>query len=310
MPSEEDFEAFRMVLFGNPALRKKPLQPLLKERWASLEDRNAFLDWVSQRADKEQMILLTSPSRAELINMIDTMNYNDKLQRAELVSSVHKNIVPWIPAGTDVEGDIYRIVPQPYGLLADQQFPQTDRKIISPNVLGVNINVQPRQPSHRRIANYSEESTQSNESDDSTGTGFVFHQMGMLEIWSGETDEPKTENNVAGGPWSPADFGVVMRIDRSGAPAGVYIIYDFYPTDPSTGKRPSERRNIGHWGQLGDLPGRIAIAKIADTASELKFDRTFSPTVIADYPVELVRAVVGWGNSIMRVTFMDDRPLY
>ncbi|KAK2739903.1 hypothetical protein FQN55_009076 [Onygenales sp. PD_40] len=309
MPTDEEFEAFREEL-----KRLRPdhaLGPIIKKKYPNKEDADAFHNWHGERIRKNRpsLWMFAPPTpRADLIAMFDTMNYNNKLQRAKLVSTIYKNVVPWIPVGTSSEGDVYRIVPKPYGLRPDQPNPKTDRELASPNVLGVNLNVQPQYPSHRRKANYSEQSTQSNESDDPMDSGFVFHQIGMLEWAAADEDERKTLAGVADCQWYDTDFGVVMRIDRSGVPAGVYIIYDFYvssmaPPDKRVFERPSTNSS---WGQLPDLPGRIAVAKIADSLSELSLDRPLSPEVVADYPVELVRVAVGMGDSLIRATVMDD----
>ncbi|KAK2757992.1 hypothetical protein FQN54_004398 [Arachnomyces sp. PD_36] len=307
MPTEQEFEDFKKSIPEFDANFSVSYGLLLDTRFPAKEDRYAYLKWARERARQRRQQMATTPPtrRNELSNLIDTLNYNDKLQRAQLVGSIHRNVVPWFHAGTDAQGDIYRIVPQPYALIADQPLPKTDREIVSPNVLGVNLNVQPVKPSHRRVANYSEQSTKSNESDDTEATGFVFHQIGVLECVFSDEDEV-TAQSVAEGPWFPTDFGVVMKINRNGAPGGIYIIYDFYPTNQETGQRLSERPDIPDWGCLGDIPGRIVVAKIASTMSELVFGRKFEPTVIADYPVELVRVVLGWGNTLQRVTVMEE----
>ncbi|PGH02947.1 hypothetical protein AJ79_07484 [Helicocarpus griseus UAMH5409] len=93
MPTEEEFEEFRQVLVGNPKLRRQPLEPLLKERWEAEADRDAFRKWVSERSKNE--MAKTSPK-----------------ERALLVSYVLGNWVPMIRAGTDIHGDVYRIIPE------------------------------------------------------------------------------------------------------------------------------------------------------------------------------------------------------
>ncbi|KAK2794643.1 hypothetical protein FQN50_009882 [Emmonsiellopsis sp. PD_5] len=309
MPTVDEFQAFREELML--VSQDHSLGPIIEKKYPRKEDAMAFYNWHSERAreDRQSLWLFSPPTpRADLIAMFDNTNYNDKLQRAKLVSAIYKNVVPWIPVGTSSEGDVFRIVPKPFGLRPDQPNPETDRELAPPNVLGVNLNVQPQFPSHPRISNYSEQSTQSNESDDPMDSGFVFHQIGMLEWAAADEDERKTLAGVADCQWYDTDFGVVMRIDRSGASAGVYIIYDFYvssmaPPDKRVFERPTTNSS---WGQLPELPGRIAVAKIANSLSELSLDRPLSLEVVADYPVELVRAAVGMGNSLIRATVMDD----
>ncbi|KAK2739278.1 hypothetical protein FQN57_006613 [Myotisia sp. PD_48] len=280
--------------------------PGFAERFPLKEDRRAFFKWAAKkrRAMAEQQYIPIS--RADLVNAIDTSNYNNQLQRARIVSMIHTKNVPWLYAGTNSQGDIYRIIPQPYALVADQPLPKTGYEIISPNVLGVNLNVQPSQPSHRRIGHYAEESTMSNESDDPQETGFVFHQIGALELFypAGENEE----GDFCEDDSSPTNFAVVVRIGRNGAPAGIYIIYDFYSFDSNCESRPLKRYDDPYWGYLDGVSGPVAVAKIADTLSELDISSLFSPAIIADYPIELVRAVVNAQGTLQRVSLNTKRP--
>ncbi|KAK2746408.1 hypothetical protein FQN55_005626 [Onygenales sp. PD_40] len=301
MATEEEFAVFDKELREKRRCDKIPIHPLIAERFPAKEDQLAYLEWVSLKAGKARAAWFISTFQTRFPYLMEAMNFNDEKERDALANFLHSWRGTFIYAGTDANGDIYRIVLQPYGLLADQPLPKTDCELVSPNALGVNLNVQPRLPSHRRIAKY-EESTQLNQLEN-TGAGFVFHQIGMLEMWI----EDREDSSVKG-PWLPTNFGVVVRIHRSGLPLGIYIIYDFHPTDPADhpSERPSTRPDIPHWGMLGNLPGRIAVAKIAETMGLLHLGYVISPTVIADYPVELVRAAVGWGNSIHQLTIMED----
>ncbi|KAK2810716.1 hypothetical protein FQN50_002759 [Emmonsiellopsis sp. PD_5] len=301
MPTEEEFAVFDKELREKRRRDKIPIHPFIAERFPAQEDQLAYLEWVSLKADKHASRWYMSELQTQFPFVLETINYNYEKQRGDLANFLDSWRGLFLYAGIDINGDIYRIVLQPDGLLADQPLPKTDCELVPPSVLGVNLNVQPRLPSHRRVAKY-EESTQLNQVDD-FGDGFVFHQIGMLEMWICNQEDSRIK-----GPWRPTNFGVVVRIHRSGAPIGVYIIYDFYPMDPARdpSERPSTRLDIPHWGMLGNLPGRIAVAKIADTMSVLQFGYDLSPAVIADYPVELVRAAVGWGNSMHQLTIMYD----
>jgi hypothetical protein len=233
--------------------------------------------------------------------------YNIKTQRAEVVSLLVPN-VPWLHAGT-VKGGIYRIVPRRDALLPDNKFPNTDRELIWSVVLGVNLNVQPALPTGPRVANYPEESSEANESDDSEGTGFVFHQIGMLEEWMEAPENGKvTEKDFgADDEWSPTEFGVVVRILRNGAAGGIYIIYNFYQEDASY--KRGKWHDLESWGTLGDVAVRMSVARIADSMSELSFGRPLRPVILADYPIELVRVVMGREDSLIRATVVRDRSL-
>ena len=170
------------------------------------------------------------------------------------------------------------------------------------NVFGVNTNVQPRIPSRSRKANFSEESTKSNEFDDSDFAGFVFHQIGNLEYWADDPGNLRSYEDAAKGPWRPTQFYAVMRFGRNGAANRVYFVYDFYPEDDYL----EERRKIDDddWGYLprGLTDQQIVFAKIANKITDLRFGRTFDLTEALDYPVELVRAMKTPENTIIRAT--------
>jgi hypothetical protein len=102
-------------------------------------------------------------------------------------------------------------------------------------LLGVNETVQPRCPRSRREANYSEESTRSAGSDDSS-PGFVFFQLGRLEWFrnvSGELD-PDRLGHV---DWMDTGFAVVARLGAGGFRDAIYVVADFFPMDGNTGER-------------------------------------------------------------------------
>src|SRR5579862_7014159 len=170
------------------------------------------------------------------------------------------------------------------------------------NVLSINTNVQPAIPFRSCKANFSKESTKSNESDNSDSAGFVFHQIGNLEYWGGNPDNLRTYEDAANGTWFPTRFHAVMRFGRNGAANGVYVIYDFYPEDEYL----QERRKLDDpdWGHLPSdlLDQPISIAKIANKITDLRFGRTFDFVGPLDYPVELVRAMKTPKDTIIQVT--------
>lgn len=232
------------------------------------------------------------------------MNFNNVTSRGKLVNAIQRTIVPWIPVGSDRNGEIYRIVPGAYGLRPDELEPKTEvgRELVSLNVLGVNTNVQPKIPVGRRQADLSEESSKSNESDDMDTGGFVFHQLGSLEYWGDEAENLTSYEDAANGVWLPTLFRVVVRFGTSGAANGIYIIYDFYPEDED-GSRGQKTENEC-WGQLPeDKSGqRVSIARIANKITDLGFGRTFDMTEVFNYPVELVRTVSTKEGALIRAT--------
>ncbi|KAH0562428.1 hypothetical protein GP486_002880 [Trichoglossum hirsutum] len=288
--------------------RAKPISALagmgkaIREKWPAYADRMVYYEWSQERADNAYA-RDTAPTKPEdLKKMIATMNYNNDTDRGKLVTAMEQNVVPWLPVGRHQNGGIYRIVAGAYGLQPDQPNPKTDRMLVSTNVLGVNTNVQPRIPLRSRKANFSEESTKSNESDDSENGGFVFHQIGTLEYWGGEVENFQSLEDAANGPWLNTKFCAVVRFGRNGAANGIYIIYDFYPEDED-GERNWKNTSDG-WGILREdrTQQQFSIAKLADTITELRFGRTFNLTEVLDYPVEIVRAVKTPEDAIIRVT--------
>ncbi|KAI9868509.1 MAG: hypothetical protein M1813_005953 [Trichoglossum hirsutum] len=304
MPTDAEFLAVWNEEKGKGFAAWSGLGERLRKRWPEKADRMAYYAWSSARANKRlEEREMTNISPDELTEMLATMNFNNDIARGKLVNTLERSVVPWLPVGKDRAGAYYRIVPGAYGLLPDQQDPKTDRELVSMNVLGVNTNVQPRIPSRSRKANFSEESTRSNESDDSDYAGFVFHQIGNLEIWGDNPRDLGDYEDAANGTWFPTQFHAVMRFGRNGAAAnGVYVIYDFYPEDEYL----QERRKIDHdnWGFLpSDVTNdQVTFAKIADKITDLRFGHTFDFAEALDYPVELVRAVKTPEGAIIRVT--------
>ncbi|KAH0562966.1 hypothetical protein GP486_002467 [Trichoglossum hirsutum] len=157
-------------------------------------------------------------------------------------------------------------------------------------------------PRRSRKANFSEESTKSNESDDYEYVGFVFHQIGDLEYWADNPEDLRSYKDAAEGTWYPTHFYAVIRFGRNGAANGVYVMYDFYPEDEYL----EERRKIddNDWGYLPRAltDQQIAFAKIADKITDLRLGRTFDFAEALDYPVELVRATKTPENAIIWAT--------
>ncbi|KAI9778194.1 MAG: hypothetical protein M1839_008311 [Geoglossum umbratile] len=263
------------------------------------------------------MTLIEPKDPEDLKKVIDTTNYNDDTDRLKLFSAVHDDIFPEVYIGTYWNGGIYCIIPEALRLQPDQPDPEAHRSFASHSlledcVLGVNTNVQPKIPLHRRMANLPVMSTKLNESEDSEIAGFVFHQIGILEFWESSEDDDDDENvedddvesskDVDSGNWEPTGFHVVVRFGRSGAANGIYIIYDFYPKDEE-GDRYL-KINSNRWGRLPNDKTRqqFSIAKIADTMTELQGNRLFTLTEVFEYPVEIVMTWKTPEGIIARVT--------
>ena len=277
----------------------------VREKWPTRDEQLEYYRWSKKRANEESAEFLYTPtSREDFKEMVAKMNYNSTTDRGKLVSAVERVVVPWLPVG-ERNGKAYRIFPGVYGLQSDQSMPKTNRELISANVLGVNTNVQPSKPARTRKGNLSEMSTRSNESDDPGTGGFVFHQIGTLEVWGDERHNLQSFEDAGRGPWLPTGFCVVMRFTKSGTANGLYLIYDFYPQDDLDNRE--KRTEDNNWGCLpGDGTNeQFSLARFADQITELRFGRTFCLTEVLDYPIELVRAVKTPDDTIIRATVAE-----
>ena len=189
------------------------------------------------------------------MRLVNRNNYNRTQHRLRLASNLERPTVSRIPIGSEENGEIYRIVPGAFEPVSEPTKLTTDRKVVSGDVLGINLNVHPQIPSARREGNLSEQSAISNDSIDSDGTGFVFHQLGAVE-------------DAGSGPWLSTAFIAVVKFKKSGIADGSYLVYNFYPRNYQReryGRRESEQ-----WGYLSPQ-SRLSFARLADKIGDLKF---------------------------------------
>lgn len=183
--------------------------------------------------------------------------------RAKLAEVMSRKLQPWIPAGKDGANQKYRIIPNPLALMANirKSNSQEHGELVSASILGVNLNVEPFKPQSRRQINTSEESTQSGESDDSEETGWVFHQLGYLEFVESDSED-LSELGDQDMEWIRTGYNVVLRFSNTGKANGVYIIFDWYPTN-AWGNRVAVEDD-STWGYLPGHHKRVSCGKIAD----------------------------------------------
>ncbi|MCJ1352960.1 MAG: hypothetical protein MMC33_002944, partial [Icmadophila ericetorum] len=182
--------------------------------------------------------------------------------------NLERPTVSRIPIGSEENGEIYRIVPGAFEPVSEPTKLTTDRKVVSGDVLGINLNVHPQIPSTRREGNLSEQSAISNDSIDSDGTGFVFHQLGAVEVWANDPSALKSNEDAGSGPWLSTAFIAVVKFKKSGIADGSYLVYNFYPRNYQReryGRRESEQ-----WGYLSPQ-SRLSFARLADKIGDLKF---------------------------------------
>lgn len=279
-------------------------------KWPAIEDQVAFYKWSIQTLIQQTLETGTPISRKDLLSLIHNMNYNNSRDRGILVDAIERTVVPWLPVGSDNNGEIYRIVPGAYGLRADQANPKTHYEILSKNVLGVNTYLPAFYSSSRSETRLSEDSPNSNESsdiyskqsDDPDMGGFVFHQIGAVERWGDEPENLTCYDDAAKGTWLPTEFSAVVRFGRNGHGNGIYIIQDFYPRDDD-GTRGA-RIGGDDWGFIAgpDATERFSMVRIANSITELKFGQVLNFQEVCKDPIELVRAVKIAGDNVSRVT--------
>jgi hypothetical protein len=267
------------------------------------QEEHEFWQYQRKLADEDLRRARTPPTtREELIRNIDTRKLSSQDVLCLLIDHLDHDFCPWLPIGTDPDRKIlYRLKPDPFALLPHRADPpKTDRELVARSFLGVNETVQPRYPQSRRKANYSEESTRSAESDDSS-LGFVFFQLGRLEWFEnieGEL-EPDRLNNV---DWEDTGFCVVARLRSGGYREAICVVADFFPMDDETGER-NLIRDDDKWGRPPHPEGaQFSCATIGRRLKDMGFDKVLNWEDCIRRPVELVWLVRAANQEILRAT--------
>src|SRR5271170_1444142 len=105
-------------------------------------------------------------------------------------------------------------------------------------------------------------STTSNDTDDGEG-GFVFHQLGTLEYFAGDSNQIINMYELGRGTWLSTGFCVV-RFSSTGQSKGIYLIYDMFPENDYRDRVEIESDNI--WGRLvPDAALQFSCAKVGAT---------------------------------------------
>lgn len=312
MPTEAEFEAFSKKHRGeNYGIRF--CCELMKEMWPSDEELLAYISWEVDQCKKEEIEWMTPISQSEFIDLVSTMNFTNDDDVSKLMSDMWKPQTPCVPVGIDCTNTAYRLVPDAFhGIRPDRRLSSAEAKgtILSDEILGVNTNVQPREPEQsfwRSKLGLPEMSCEPNESD-WKGGGFVFHQLGELQHWVGKLEDMHN-SDPDDRRWYPSKFFVAVRFNSNGISEGIYIFYNFYPT--FFDGEQAETKIIGDlWGYLPcpDYEGekRFTMAKIADNIKELGFERKLNLSEVYEYPVEIVQAMRTPAGTIVRTTVARD----
>lgn len=144
--------------------------------------------------------------------------------------------------------------------------------------------------------------------DEDSETGFVFAQLGALYVYdwkSACSAEGSFFNHRKF--WEETGYGVVLRLDKRGAPNGVYVIWNFFDQVFGTGERYHVKTSDGFStlngiGQLHEYCGeeeRFTLAKIAPDFSVLGegYILSFEPKYQTVREHQIVRAMYVKGKA-------------
>lgn len=303
MPTEAEFKAFQNSLRGTDFWQE---DNITKERFPLEEDYQAFIAWRFKKMREFEKELNTPMPRSKYIDLVSSINFSDSDARSELMTLALKPVYP-IPIGVDDRDVSYRLIPR-VGLRPDRMISSVESDILSTDTLGVNTNVQPREPelpAWRSKLGLPEMSSDSNESDWKDG-GFVFHQLGALEYQFSKPTDPLGADPATKELWSFSGFDVVIIFRSDGVSEGIYIICNFYPVYPD-GEQAETKVIDDLWGYLPWERGnkhrrRVFMAKIADNFSELGSDHKLNLSEVYEYPLEIVEAMITSSGAFVRTT--------
>lgn len=308
----QDFDSIRREVFGpgSAFATASQKQARLRELLPNDDDYQAFRAYSSQKTRNQVAQARTPAITAEdFVRAVDTQRLLSPTVYQGLVEKMTHSTVPWVAMGRNAEHTIlYRLVPDPLALRPhDSSPPTTAHQVLPLWFLGMNEDVQPRQPAvplSRRHANLSETSANSAESDDTT-PGFVFFQLGKLEWVDISADGDTEPYRLAGADWLDTGFCVVARLSTTGYAEGIHVLADMFPLNGDTGKR--EQITGPDWG----IPPRLenlqfSCARIGHRLEEMGFGRELTWTNIVEHPVELVWTKIMGDGRAMRATVLED----
>ncbi|KAI9856116.1 MAG: hypothetical protein M1813_009234 [Trichoglossum hirsutum] len=265
----------------------------LKLEWPDKADRVEFYNWLKRDEGKDRFGALVSLEA--LKDAISNTTPNDMDSRKRLWDLLALRPVPCFPAGKDSRGNIYRISPDGGRLRPDDETYPDD--CIGYGILGIT---------------FSPEGSSSKDGDDCRGSadtqreGFVFHEIGTLELWCGDPEKFKDDDSDdpekydgGRGWWEPTSYCVVMKFDESGVSSGFYVVFDFFSDHEFETKiNISDPKNLPDRGLIKDVYGRLlTAAKIADNIEELKFTHEFDLAEPLHDSFNLVTVVETSGGS-------------
>ncbi|KAL8782715.1 MAG: hypothetical protein Q9213_005139 [Squamulea squamosa] len=254
--------------------------------------------------------------RPTLIKRLKETDYTDTKALWDLVRHWKLRHCPVTIVGTS-RGALYDVVLVTV-LHASRppKYPQ-DRRMLSEDVLGININVEPvEEPKdqsaslvrRKRSKFQSKKSHHSTNSDDPDLNTFnIMHQIGILRAYQGKYNTTKDAIDDDS-RWYDTGFVLVSDI-TSGKARGIWIVYNFNPTTCS-GEEVCHIEDDVVWGWLpgyeDDLDdpsnGQFSVAKVADSVSELGETFTFELRHRLRHEPELVNVVKCKTGKLQRQT--------
>lgn len=306
-PTKQDFEEFRKSIKG--LWKGSDISAAVNQRWTADKDRIAFYEWMQVKETRSSAKASPAIPAKDLLCLVNTTNFNIKSDREAVARAVktlqYGSLSEYLPVGREDNGEIYRLLRRTDALTTQSTIP-VSRELLPSYILGVNTNL-PSKLTHEK--ENSGESVLSNETDDLLIGGFTFFQVGKLERFCGMDASDPGQHHA----WEDTGFGVVVRLTPSGSAAGVYIIFDFYPEYPELGDRTRKTRSSDDviWGWLPNSEisaMQFSCAMIADRITDLSATYKLRFSDYERHQVEIVRAVLGSNNTIIRATIPPNQP--
>ena len=286
----------------------------LDQAFPEIDDQIAYYEWRSSLLrERANRATVACPSPEEYMDRLKNTSYTDYEQVWWLKTVCWLPYRPVIIVGTS-GGITYKV--SICTRIQGRHVLNDARKQMPDNIMGISDNVEPGLPRltwrRRRNQNFSEESTESTESDDYNPNAFhIFHQIGSLMYYVGNFKANPEKAMRDEKNWAETGFAVVSDV-TPGRARGVWLIFDFYPFD-DTGER-CHFPNDFDWGYLPELDkfgkpqsdgdqteeDQFSVAKIADSLSDLGADYEFKFEHKLKHEPEFVRVVKSGEGHLLR----------
>lgn len=267
----------------------------VESRFDTREETVAYLDWTTaplrKMIEAEQQYC---PTRDEFLERLRNTNYLDAKEIFSLEDFCSGSHYPILLLGHH-KGIQYKLLPG--NRLKEPEINwQDDPPMMSNNILGINLHIEPKCVAAGR------DGRRAHGSDSHEFR--ILHQIEGVMYYTGDFSKVKgTPEANDRKKWRDTHFALVSDV-TSGKAGAVYLIYDFFPFIPNLG----ECKHIDNDYEWGFLPkdeedeDQFSCAKIANSlddmnvAYEFKFEERF------DYEIEIVPAVQTQDGTLDRQT--------